>query len=305
VVTLDQAVLLEGDFWLMVRGDPKNEGEDFNVEFDSGPNTGNSYFSTEGIGGLTTDNDPSDFPSGVNYLLRASLQPTTTGFTYTYMVGSVASTRGSNQTEWHTKLALLNRSGFPASASLSYIQAAKTAAATIEIADRELEAWDDVVEDLFGLADGDTSGAVKIESDRPLVVTARTFNQLSEGTVGQFYPGISESQTLTQGQTGVISQLTKNGDYRTNIGFVNLADTSCDVTLTLYSDFGAQVGSARTLTVPAMGWMQDNDSFKKAGAGVHDNAYATVDVVSVGCRVWGYASVVDNVTGDPTTIPME
>jgi len=304
VVNLDQVVLLDGDFWLIVRGDPKHTGEDFNVEFDKGPNTGNSYVSTTGIDGLTISNNPSDFPNGVNYLLRAKLQSTKVGMPYNYIVGGVASTRGSNETEWHTKLALLNRSGAPASVTLSYVRFAKTASSTIIVADKELRSWDDVVKDLFGITD-ETTGAVKVESDRPLLVTARTYNLLDEGTVGQFYPGVESSLTLGQGETGLISQLTKNADFRTNIGFVNLADSECHVRLELFSDFGAQVGSTRNLTVPPMGWMQDNDSFKKAGAGTQDNAYATVDVRTIGCQVWGYASVVDNVTGDPTTIPME
>lgn len=33
-------------------------------------------------------------------------------------------------------------------------------------------------------------------------------------------------------------------------------------------------------------------------------AYATVDVLTEGGRAWAYASVIDNTTGDPTTVEM-
>jgi hypothetical protein len=38
--------------------------------------------------------------------------------------------------------------------------------------------------------------------------------------------------------------------------------------------------------------------------GVHDIAYATVELVNGDCEAWVYASVVDEGTGDPTTIPV-
>ena len=66
VVTLTGPVLLTGDFWLVNRGDPMWSGESFNMEFDTGPNSGNSYRSSTGIGGLTLSTDG-------NYMLRANL----------------------------------------------------------------------------------------------------------------------------------------------------------------------------------------------------------------------------------------
>ncbi len=67
VVTLASPVLLTGDFWLVNRGDPKHEGEDFNMEHDGGPGVGHSYLSTGGIAGL----EPME---SVNMILRATLR---------------------------------------------------------------------------------------------------------------------------------------------------------------------------------------------------------------------------------------
>ncbi len=75
-VVLSQPVTLNGDFWLVNQGDPMWAGEDFNMEFDGGPATGNSFISETGAAGLA---QPSydGYPSGVNYILRATLQTAT------------------------------------------------------------------------------------------------------------------------------------------------------------------------------------------------------------------------------------
>jgi hypothetical protein len=68
-VTMSSPVTLNGDFWLANRGFPEHTGVDFNMEFDPGPGTGNSYSSGSGIAGLTPGNDD-------NFMLSATLQQT-------------------------------------------------------------------------------------------------------------------------------------------------------------------------------------------------------------------------------------
>ncbi len=304
VVTLDDPVPLGEDFWLVVRGDPQFAGEDFNVEFDGGPNTGSSYVSSAGIAGLTVDNDPSsgDYPDGVNYLLRATLEPVG-GIVFRYRVAGVARIPGAEGTAWRTTLALLNQTTGSASADLSYIREDGTTQAQVTLAPGELVTYDDVVSQLFAVA-GRTSGAVEVASDRPLVVTARTYNLLPDGTVGQFLPGVTSTQTISTGDTGLLSQLVGNAAYRSNIGFVNFLDAPCTMRVQLYGAGGDAAGLPVDLVLPPGGWAQVNDVFAKAHAGNRDNAYATAEALDAGCLAWGYASVVDNVTGDPTTIPM-
>ena len=224
---------------------------------------------------------------------------------HTYMVGGIAHAPGAAGSNWRSKVALLNRSGAGAQVTLTYVRGSgPPLSESATLANNQLLAWDDVAVTLFGVG-ADSSGAIKIDSSQPLVVTARTYNASASGTYGQFLPGVDESDGLAYGQSGVISQLAKNVDFRTNIGFVNLGEASCQVRVTLRSSAGAAVGSQRTVAVPATGWKQDNDIFQAANAGTHVNAYATVEVLTPGCEVWGYGSVVDNRSGDPTTIPMQ
>jgi hypothetical protein len=65
-VTLSQPVVLDGDFWLINRGDVAWTGEDFHMEYDTTPNSGHSFVSSAGIAGLAPG-------SHGNYMLRATL----------------------------------------------------------------------------------------------------------------------------------------------------------------------------------------------------------------------------------------
>lgn len=56
------------------------------------------------------------------------------------------------------------------------------------------------------------------------------------------------------------------------------------------------------MTIEPFGWKQVNRVF--GGLGAQPIAYATMRPVS-DCRAWAYASVVDQNTGDPTTIPLQ
>jgi hypothetical protein len=136
------------------------------------------------------------------------------------------------------------------------------------------------------------------------VVTARTYNQSDAGTLGQFLPGIAPEQAMATGEVGVLSSLASNQQFRTNVGYINLSDHSCEVRVTLHDASGDQVGSERIRSIDPSGWKQDNDIFAVTGAGSHDRAYAMAEVLTNNCSVWVYASVVDNATGDPTMIPV-
>jgi hypothetical protein len=299
VVTLPEPFILNGDFWLVVRGDPMHAGQYFNVEHDAGPNVGNSYISNGGgINGLDNYIDPD-----VNFMLRATLEPVGGTAANTYLAAGIARIAGLQGASWRSKVAVLNRSGGSTAATLSYVRPASTSTVTVNLNDGELAAWDNVLEDLFGLS-SDSSGALKVESERAVVVTARTYNQTPDGTFGQFLPGVTSNEALGYGEIGLISQLTKNSSFRTNIGFINLSLVECQVEVQLHDALGNPVGTAQTVEIGPMGFNQVTNIFGKAGAGRHDNAYARVEILTPHCQVWGYASVIDESTNDATTVPM-
>ena len=151
----------------------------------------------------------------------------------------------------------------------------------------------------------DSAGAVAIVADAPAVVTARTFNNAAAGTFGQFLPGLDAGAAVPAGASGMVSQIKSTDAFRTNVGFTNFSDAPCDATVTLHGADGGQLGSPVAVTgIPAGGWKQVNRIFQVAGAGECPIGYAVVTPVTPGCLVWAYGSVVDNSSGDPTTIPV-
>jgi hypothetical protein len=160
-----------------------------------------------------------------------------------------------------------------------------------------------VVPSLFNLY-GNVSGSIEVSSDVPVIVTARTYSESDEGTFGQYLPGASPGQGLSLGKRGVVPQLKKTPDFRCNVGFLNLGSSTCSVRVTLYSANGNQLGASMTTSVGAGQWKQINDVFGEAGVNQCELGYAIVEVLTADGLIWAYASVVDNRTDDPTTIPV-
>jgi hypothetical protein len=230
------------------------------------------------------------------------------GRAFDYFVAAIAHTRGVGDSVWRTKLGVLNFSGGTAEVELTYLHDGEASTETLTLAHAELRTWDDAAVGLFGVS-GRSSGPVFIASDQQLVITSRTYSEGEQGTFGSFMEAAGLSQTFVFGDVGVVSQLCGNNDFRTNIGVVNLTDSSCRVRVWVRSASGLEIGSPVNVTLDAYGFEQINDVFAASGSGFRDNAYAVVNVLTQGCEVWGYGSVIDGVaaypgTNDATIIPM-
>ena len=225
-----------------------------------------------------------------------------------YTVPSAAHAPGSGTSQWRTNFAMV---GSQATAQLSLTYTPVDGAAgpavprTDSVAALGTHEWQDVLVSLFGFAStAEPKGSIDVTATQPVYLFARTFNQATSGTFGQSYPALRASDGVGQGQEGVVPQLEKSTEFRSNLGVQNLGGTACSVAVRLHGPTGAQVGSTLTRSVAAGRYYQWDDVFTRAGAGSQALAYATVQVQTAGCRVWAYGSVVDNITNDPTTIPL-
>jgi len=296
VVMFDQPVTLPGDFWLVNRGYEPLATTDFNVEIDADPDSQHSFTSIEGVENLAP------YELG-DLMLRAYLQPVGADESGSYLTAGVAHSPGADETLWRSEYTILNTGPRSIEATASFFSDGDVTEVDGIVLPGQMLAFDDVVSELFEIT-GDVTGSIRLDADGPLVVTARTYNVSEDGTFGQFLPGVKSGPLLTQGHTGVISQLANNDAFRTNVGYINLSDVVCRVETTLYDAEGIQVGEMRTRQLDPSQWKQDNNIFDTVGAGTQDNGYALLDVLTEGCSLWAYASVVDNRTGDPTTVPV-
>jgi PKD repeat protein len=229
-----------------------------------------------------------------------------TSYPFRYLVPAVVHAGGGAGTNWRTSIAALNPGQAEARLELSLRTASDTTSRTARLSGGATIEWEDIVVRLFG-ADpaASTAGALEVAADSSLLLTSRTYNQVDAGTYGQYLPALTATDALGAGATGYLLQVKRNAGFRTNVGFANLLNQECQVRLRLLDDRGVQIGSSRTVTVPARGWVQENDVFILLGAGERDLGIAVVEPLTAGGAVWAYASIVDYRTGDATTIPVQ
>ena len=224
-----------------------------------------------------------------------------------YFVSSVAHAPGAGGTRWRTDLAIVNRGASPVAMTLTfwpYGGGEGLAAGHLLAAGAAIE-WKDVLVSLFEQTATSVKGSVQIDASAPVLISSRTYNLAAKGTYGQEYPAVTTGEALTSGAIGYLPQLAKSAALRTNVGVLNLGDADVAVAIKVFTAAGAQAGTTKEATVkPARYWQQD-DIFTATGAGDLEGAWATVEVLTAGGRVWAYASVIDNGTGDPTTVPVQ
>ena len=223
----------------------------------------------------------------------------------TWYVPAIAHNPGAGGTAWRSDLAVVNTGAADASFTLTFYSGSSPMVQNRTLPGRGTAKWVNVLESLFGVgASVSTQGTVVVTSTAPLAITARTYNQAASGTYGQYYPAVRSGSLLGTGQVAYLPLLEKSTAFRTNVGAVNAGAADCTVEFRVYGAGGSQIGATPTLSVPAGRWAPLNDLFAMAAAGSQSVAYATATPTTSGCEVWAYGSLIDNVTGDPTTVPM-
>jgi PKD repeat protein len=223
--------------------------------------------------------------------------------TYQYFL-FVAHSPGYFGSSWTSNLALLNGGSSSADVVLTFHGPQGALPVTKALASGTSVEWVDAVASLFGI-NGDAQGPVTVISTAPLAINSRVVTPFGGGSMGQSYPAVTATDALEPGVDGLLPQLREDSSFRTNVGLVNASSQDATVSVTLFGADGAQIGQPIGVGVPAGGWVQLPKVFVTAGSSAVELGWARVRVTSTVGKVWAYASVVDNVTGDPTTVIMQ
>jgi len=216
----------------------------------------------------------------------------------------IAHTPGELDSLWVSSMSLCNLSSSRADSVLTYQYGhGNSVEKSVSVPASGIVEWLDTASDLFGVT-GNSSGIVEIVVDFPLQVAVRTFNSSDIGTFGQSLPGVTVEQSMTQGEIGTISPVKRTPEFRTNIGFINTGTVSCSVEVTFMDGNGSQIGNQLSVSLQPGQWKQKNDMLGSAGIDYAQVAYAVMTVDQAGAKVWAYATVIDNATGDPTGLPL-
>lgn len=153
-------------------------------------------------------------------------------------------------------------------------------------------------------------GALRIISSGSVLANARIYNNQianGRGTFGQFEPGMTRSQALSQGVLVGIGNVTSNPtlangqSFRTNIGFFNPNDAPTTVALELRDSNGNILGNATVNLAP---WEQIQMPLAGSGGVFAVNGDIPTGAVYFlsGNPIFAYASVIDNVSGDASFV---
>jgi hypothetical protein len=219
-----------------------------------------------------------------------------------WVVPAAAHAPGAANTNWRSDLRIVNPSGTAASVRIDLLpqgadNTARSQSATVSVPAQGQLSLVDVLSAKFSFS-GNAALYVR-SSEQSLVITSRTYNEAAGGsTYGQFIPGVAVTDALAAGQQGHLIYVTKNNDYRTNVGFAGTTATAGQVTIKLFDASGIQLGSG-TFPVQAYGQTQVNDVFAATNSAATSVARA---VVTATVPVVAYSSVIDNRTGDPIAV---
>ncbi|MBZ5589341.1 MAG: carbohydrate binding domain-containing protein [Acidobacteriia bacterium] len=215
---------------------------------------------------------------------------------------------GKAHSQWRSDLGLLNPGAVVANVQIKFYGTGGVVSTTTYVPAKTQSILTDVV----GQIGGANSGALQIISDQALKVTARSYNLVASdagcypnGTQGQDYPALLTSDGLSAPQSAYLGGLSEStAAYRCNIGLVNTGTGSATVLVELFDGAGTKL-TDYTVTLNPGDWKQETQPFfNKAGQTAMDRGYAKV-TVQTGSGVFAFASVVDGLTNDPTTVSMQ
>ena len=264
--------------------------------------------SSEGLGGSVAISEDGNTVIGGGPSDGAGAGAAWVFSTQTWLWVPVASHNpGLNGTQWRTALGVLNSGTVTANVQLAFFGSDGVVGATTSLPPGAQA----IVPDVVGQLGGTGSGSLEVSADRPVEVAARTYNQIAptascyaDGTQGQDYPAVISGSGLVAGQSAFLAGLTENASYRCNIGVVNTGAAPATVLVQLYDGAGNALASY-TVALAVGQWSQATQPFlNDAGQTAMDRGYATITVQS-GAGVFAFASVIDNMTNDPTTVVMQ
>jgi PKD repeat protein len=223
---------------------------------------------------------------------------------HVYFVPAGAHAAGDKGSQWVTDLALENAGTAAASVTLELLERDRDNSApagrTVTVAVAQQLPLADVFLAKFGR--DNVAAALRICSDQPLRVMSRTYNLASTGTFGQGIPGDSVDEAIEPADVGNLMFLSEGTKFRTNVGFVNTEPTPVTVEVKLFDSSGSLLGT-KSYPLRAYEYVQRSKIFTEVTG--NEVSYGSVVIRPTGGAIFGYASLVDNATGDPTFMNAE
>ncbi len=208
---------------------------------------------------------------------------------------------------WQTDMRLFNAGTTDVDAVLTfYSQNGGTPhTANVIIPAGQVRQFDKALASVFGTAND--GGAIHIATSTAsrLVATARTYNQTSTGTYGQFISGVTPSEATGVGSRPLqILQVEETNRFRSNIGLAEVTGNPIKLEIAVIPP-DAKFTVITEVQLQANEFRQINALLRSIGLADTYNARVSVRAIEGNGRVTAYASVIDMLTNDPTYVPAQ
>jgi hypothetical protein len=202
-------------------------------------------------------------------------------------------------TFWRSDVFITAPAGSSGSFDLTYVDAVTGERITKHgnVAARQAIRLDDVVGNYFGRPGG--FGTIRADLAGNLIATSRTFTSSPLGTFGQFIPfGAGDPAVNTR----ELLHIERSSAFRTNLGAINTGDSDQVVRFTLYDSAGRVLGSTDRGIAPLRMIQFPLDQLSSSPL---TGGRVEVQVIGGSGTAVAWASVIDNITGDPIFVPAQ
>ncbi|HEY0158457.1 MAG TPA: hypothetical protein VGF28_14335, partial [Thermoanaerobaculia bacterium] len=237
-------------------------------------------------------------------LLVTPVTLTETGNTKWVMPG-VADIAGVGQ--WRTDMRVFNAGTEDVETTMSFISLAGGEPRTINVTipAGEVRQFDRTLPSLFGISND--AGAVHISTPASarLVATGRTYNQATNGTYGQFISAVTPAEAAgVESRPLQLLQVEESPRFRSNLGLAEVTGNPVTIELSFVPP-DSKFTAITELTLGPNEFRQLGSVLRSVGMADTFNTRITVRVLSGTGRVTAYASVIDQLTNDPTYVPAQ
>jgi hypothetical protein len=216
----------------------------------------------------------------------------------------IAKVHGAAGTNWISDMVLLNTTDATRQVTMEmWVRNDANASPqtrSLSLAAHECRRLADVLPGLFGVNNG--AAAFKISVGPGVIVDARTFNQVSSGSYGQYVPAMYWPQGVYSTLSGYFPMVTQNAAFRTNLGLVNGGSGPVKVQISLLDDSGTVVGTPITVDLADRAVTQIDRIVNRFTSASFAGGYLKLEVPSSYSSdhpVYAFVTVVDQKTGDP------
>jgi uncharacterized repeat protein (TIGR01451 family) len=222
-----------------------------------------------------------------------------------FVVPGVADLESGNAS-WRSDVRIFNGGTSAQTATLTFhpLGGGNSSTKTITVAPGQVAALDDLLHATFGVTNAGGTLHVTTTASAPLVVTARTYDQTANGTLGQFIAAVTPSDTIGAGDRALqLVQVEDSVRYRTNFGIVETTGKPATAEVSIFLPDSKVQPKALVSLAPFES--KQFPIISSLGLGNTYNARISVKVIDGDGRVTAYGSVIDQTTQAPTYIPAQ